>query len=96
MKSVSVFEGKNKFSQLISDAAKGEPQLVTKNGAPTAVVISYTEYKKLTGEKQSLAEFLLSSPLRGVGDELDLTRNKDMGRPTIDFTSSEFLGEDDE
>ena len=96
MKSVSIFEGKNKFSQLVSDAAKGEPQLVTKNGTPTAVVISYTEYQKLTGKKQSLAEFLLSSPLRGVGDELDLTRNKDMGRPTIDFNSPEFTGEDDE
>ena len=96
MKSVSIFEGKNKFSQLVSDAAKGEPQLVTKNGTPTAVVISYTEYQKLTGKKQSIAEFLLSSPLRGVGDELDLTRNKDMGRPTIDFTSPEFMGEDDE
>ncbi len=96
MKSVSIFEGKNKFSQLVSDAAKGVPQLVTKNGTPTAVVISYTEYQKLTGKKQSLAEFLLSSPLRGVGDELDLTRSKDMGRPTIDFNSPEFVGEDDE
>jgi prevent-host-death family protein len=95
MKSVSIFEGKNKFSQLISDAAKGEPQLVTKNGAPTAVVISYTEYQKLTGKKDTLGQFLLNSPLRGIGDELDLTRNKDMGRPTIDFDSPEFLGEDE-
>ena len=31
-----------------------------------------------------------------IGDELDLTRNKDMGRPTIDFNSPEFMGEDDE
>ncbi len=95
MKSFSIFEGKNKFSQLISDAAKGEPQLVTKNGSPTAVVISYTEYQQLTGKKETLGQFLLNSPLRGLGDELDLTRSKDMGRPTIDFNSSEFLGEDE-
>jgi prevent-host-death family protein len=97
MKSFSVFEGKNKFSQLISDAAKGEPQIVTKNGTPTAVVISYTEYQKLKGKKQSLAQFLLDNPARkyGMEDELDFTRSKDMGRPTIDFNSPEFIGEDE-
>lgn len=99
MKTVSIFEGKNKFSQLVTDAANGEPQLVTKNGTPTAVVISYTEYKELTEspkKKQSLSEFLLSSPLRGVGEELDFTRSNDMGRPTIDFNSPEFIGDEDD
>lgn len=74
----------------MASAAEGEPQLITKNGTPTAVVVSYTDYKRLTQKKQSLSEFLLSSPLRGIGDELDLTRSNDMGRPTIDFTSPEF------
>lgn len=89
MKQVSVFEGKNKFSELIANAAKGEPQVITKNGTATAVVISFGEYKRLTAKKQSLGEFLLNSPLRGV-EELDLTRDKDPGRPTIDFASDEF------
>lgn len=84
MKQVSIFEGKNKFSQLVASAAKGEPQLITKNGTATAVVISYSEYKRLTEPKQSLSEFLLSSPLRGA--DIDLTRSKDTGRPTIDFS----------
>ncbi len=94
MKSVSIFEGKNKFSQLVSDAAKGDPQIVTKNGTPTAVVISYAEYKKLTGQGGSLGEFLLSSPLRDIGEQLDLTRNRDLGRPTIDFGEPEARIED--
>lgn len=93
MKQVSVFEGKNKFSELVASAARGEPQVITKNGTATAVVISYGEYKRLTAKKGSLSEFLLNSPLRGIGDELDLERDKDMGRPTIDFSSSEFAGE---
>ena len=84
MKTLSVFEGKNKFSQMIANAEKGEPQVITKNGRKTAVIISYTDYERLSGQKQSLSEFLLSSPWRGV--ELDLTRSKDMGRPTIDFS----------
>lgn len=86
MKQVSIFEGKNKFSELVASAAKGEPQLITKNGTATAVVISYIEYKKLTAKKQSLSEFLLDNPGRKYGIELDLTRDKDMGRPTIDLS----------
>lgn len=86
MKQVSVFEGKNKFGELVTRAAKGEPQLITKNGTVTAVVISYNEYKRLTARKESLSEFLLKSPLRGTNIELDLTRSNDIGRPTIDFS----------
>jgi len=86
MKSVSIFEGKNKFSQLIASAAKGEPQVITKNGTPTAIVISYNDYNRLTAKKKSLVEFLLDNPARKYGIELDLTRDKDMGPPTIDFS----------
>ena len=86
MKQVSIFEGKNKFSELVASAAKGEPQVITKNGTKTAVVISYNEYKRLSARKETLSEFLLNSPLRGTDVELDLTRSRDMGRPTIDFS----------
>ena len=96
MKQVSVFEGKNKFSELVANAAKGEPQVITKNGTATAVVISFNEYKRLTKKKQSLSELLLDNPARKYGIELDLTRSKDMGRPTIDFNGPEFTGESDE
>jgi prevent-host-death family protein len=88
MKTVSVFEGKNKFSEIVADAAKGEPQLITKNGKETVVMISYTDYKKLTAQRESLSDFLLSSPWRG--SEIDLSRSKDMGRPTLDFSSEEY------
>ncbi len=83
MKHVSVFEGKNKFSELVTNAANGEPQIITKNGKETAVVISIAVYRKLSARKQSLGVFLRNSPLRGSG--IDLTRDKDMGRPTLDF-----------
>jgi prevent-host-death family protein len=88
MKQVSVFEGKNKFSELVAKAATGEPQVITKNGTATAVVISFDEYKRLTAKKESLSEFLLKSPLRGLGDKLDLTRSKDTGRD-IDLDDDE-------
>lgn len=89
MKTVSIFEGKNKFSELVASAAKGEPQLITKNGTPTAVVISYNDYNRLTAKEKPLVEFLLDNPARKYGIELDLTRDKDMGPPTIDFSEEE-------
>lgn len=88
MKTVSIFEGKNKFSEIVAEAADGEPQLITKNGKETAVIISYTEYKKLSAQKESLSSFLLKSPWRGA--DIDLSRSKDMGRPTPDFSSEEY------
>jgi prevent-host-death family protein len=86
MKHVSIYEGKNKFSELVANAARGNPQIITKNGKETAVVISFTEYKKLTGKKQSLSEFLLDNPFRKYGIEIDLTRDKSPDRPTLDFS----------
>lgn len=89
MKQVSVFEGKNKFSEIVSGAADGEPQLITKNGKKTAVLISFHEYKRLTARKESFSEFLLNSPIRKAGVELDLTRSKEMGRPTLNFSEED-------
>lgn len=86
MKHVSVFEGKNKFSEMVANAAKGEPQVITKNGKETAVVISIDEYKRLKVKERPLAEFLLDNPAHKYGIELDLTRSKDMGRLTLDFS----------
>ena len=86
MKHVSIYQGKNKFSELVANAAKGEPQVITKNGKETAVVISMEEYKRLKVKEKPLGEFLLDNPAHKYGIELDLTRSKDMGRPTLDFS----------
>ncbi len=87
MKHVSVFEGKNKFSELIANAAKGEPQVITKNGKETAVVISIAEYQRLKVQEKPLSQFLLDNPFRKYGIEIELTRDKDMGRVIPDLSS---------
>lgn len=84
MTTVSTFDAKNKLSELIAAAGSGEPQVITKNGVATAVLISYEDYKKLTARKESLVDFLLHSPLRG--SEIDLARSQaDSGRATLRF-----------
>jgi len=87
MKKVSIFDGKNRFSELVASAAKGEPQLITKNGTPTAVVVSIDEYRRLTANRGTLAELLLDSPLRG--SKIDLSRDKRSGRPTLDLSKDD-------
>lgn len=88
MKTFSTFEAKNKLSQVIASAERGEPQVITKNGREAAVVISYREFQRLTAKNESLSDFLLNSPLRGA--RIDLTRSKDTGRETVDFSSEEY------
>ena len=88
MKTISTFEAKNKLSEVIASAERGEPQIITKNGRETAVVISYQEFKRLTAKKESLSDFLLNSPLRG--SDIDLTRDKSVHTDTIDFNSDEY------
>jgi len=84
MNTVSTFDAKNKLSELIAAAGDGEPQVITRNGVETAVLISYDDYRKLTARKESLVDFLLNSPLRG--SDIDLTRSKaGSGRETLDF-----------
>ena len=71
-------EAKNKLSQVVQEAQRSGPQVITVHGKEAAVVISSDEYRKLTHREGSLVEFFQNSPLRGV--VLDLERPKDTGR----------------
>ena len=87
MKTYSTFEAKNKLSEVIASAERGEPQVITRNGRKSAVVISYAEFERLTAKKEPLSDFLLGSPLRG--SKIDLTRSTDPGRDEVDFAPDE-------
>lgn len=70
-------KAKAEFSRLIDRSIKDGPQVVTRHGAPTAVVLSVAEYERLKRKAPDFKEFLRSAPSL---HELDLTRNKDTGR----------------
>ncbi|MBV8926427.1 MAG: type II toxin-antitoxin system Phd/YefM family antitoxin [Bradyrhizobium sp.] len=63
-----------RLSEVI-DCAQSRPQIITRNGEPSVVVVSSNEWARKTPHKGSLAEFLLASPLRNV--DLDLERLRD-------------------
>ena len=71
-------DAKNRFSEVVNEALKSGPQIVTRRGKETAVVLSVEEYRRLARPEVALTEFLRSSPLGEV--ELDLERDLDTGR----------------
>ena len=74
-------DAKNKLSELIARALKQGPQVITKHGEKTVVVISYAEYEKLRKSQGKLSEFFRASPLMGV----DLKRDKSLPRKGIEL-----------
>lgn len=71
-------EAKNRLSELINQALRKGPQIITRNGIETAVVLSVADFQKLHHRQRSLVQFLSDSPLRGA--ELDLERRRDLPR----------------
>jgi prevent-host-death family protein len=71
-------DAKNRFSEVVEKAVQDGPQIVTRRGVETVVVISMEEYKRLTRPRTDLVEFFRRSPLAGIA--LDLERNKDLPR----------------
>ena len=71
---------KNKFSELIERAQREGPQLVTRRGTDTAVVLSMEDFLALSGSVDvDLVDFFQRSPLAGIDEEL-LSRTRDTGR----------------
>ena len=65
----SLQDAKNKFSRVVVEALKGEPQRVTRHGKQAVVVIAAAEYERLSNadatSAPSFTEFLLSLPEGG-------------------------------
>ena len=76
-------EAKNKFSQVVDEALAHGPQVVTRHGVETVVIISYDEFRKRRVSQQTLSQFFLESPL--ADSEIDLERDKSMSREDINL-----------
>jgi antitoxin Phd len=66
MQNWSLHDAKNRFSASVEAAQRGQPQLVTKRGAPAVVVVAAEEFERLEAlraqQAPSLAEHLLAMP----------------------------------
>lgn len=72
----TVAEAKAKFSELIDRAREQGPQVVTRSGKRTAIVVSADEWDQRVKPKTSLLEFFMSSPLRGSNLKIRRSRER--------------------
>lgn len=70
-------DAKNRFSELVDDALKSGPQIVTRHGKNVVVVLAFDTFQTLT-QPGNLSEFLLNSPL--AGSELHIERDSSLPR----------------
>ncbi len=72
-------EAKNKFSELVETSLSQGPQIISRRGKDTAVVMSYKDYQRYAKPKQDLKHLLMNSGFH----ELNLDRDKSLtGRAT--------------
>lgn len=74
-------EAKNKFSEVVDEAIKHGPQIITKRGVETVIVLSYAEYRKGMLNQKKLSDFFRESPLAET--DIDLRREKSGLRANI-------------
>lgn len=74
-------EAKNKFSEVVEEAITNGPQVITRRGVETAIVLSYGDYRSLLLKRKKLSTFFRESPL--AGENLDLARDRSGPRDEI-------------
>jgi prevent-host-death family protein len=70
---------KAQFSDVVRNAKSNGPQDITLHGKSVAVVLSRELFDRLSGNTQSLLQFMQSSPLHGL-DDLELERDQSLSR----------------
>jgi antitoxin Phd len=83
MKHWQVQEAKARFSELLDASVRDGPQIVTRRGVETAVLVPIEEWKRLSAKRQrTLKELLLADEPRF---DFDLPRIPFKRRAPIDF-----------
>jgi antitoxin Phd len=71
-------EAKNRLSEVVDEAARSGPQIITRRGIDAAVVVSAADWARLARRRTPLIEILRRAPK--VPGGLDVTRARDTGR----------------
>jgi prevent-host-death family protein len=71
-------DAKNRFSEVVEEATRSGPQIITRRGVETAVVVSAADWAKLARRRGPLIELLRRAPR--VQGGLDVARSRDTGR----------------
>jgi prevent-host-death family protein len=74
MKAWPVQDAKARFSELLAACEREGPQIVTKRGAETAVLVPIADWRRLAAARPTLKELLLSDEARF--EDMDLPRRQ--------------------
>jgi antitoxin Phd len=74
-------DAKNRFSEVVNKALTNGPQVVTRHGTESVVIVSVEEYRRLSRPKTDLVSFFKQSPLYNI--QIDFSRNKDRPREVV-------------
>jgi antitoxin Phd len=89
MSSWQLQEAKSRFSEFLNAALKKGPQVVTRRGVETAVLVPIDEWRRLQGAARPNIKELLLGP--GPRFDMDLSkRTKWKLRAPIDFSHPDF------
>ncbi len=72
LKRWSIAAAKARFSEVIDQALTSGPQVITRHGKETVVIVPAASWREASGQTGNLADFFLNSPLRG--ENIDLER----------------------
>jgi prevent-host-death family protein len=71
-------DAKNRLSEVVDEAVRSGPQIITRHGEETAVVVSFDEWTRLSRRRGRLIDVLRRAPRIPGG--LEVTRSRDTGR----------------
>jgi antitoxin Phd len=75
-----VQEAKTRFSEVIEEAHKNGPQIITRHGSERAVLLSIADYQALKANTPDLTAYLLGGP---KVDDFEIERDSDTGREIL-------------
>lgn len=79
MQSWQMQSAKARFSEMVKHATQEGPQDITLHGRSVAVVVSRKLFDRLSGNEQSLVDFMRASPLAGR-DDIEFERHRSLPR----------------
>lgn len=76
-------EAKNRFSELVDEALAHGPQVVTRHGRKTVVVMAFEEHRRRSVRAKPLSRVFQDAPA-GAAD-LKLERDRGLPRPPVEL-----------
>ena len=80
-----VYDAKARFSEFLDATLKEGPQVITRRGVETAVLVPIAEWKRLNAQARPSLKDILLDPGGPRFEDIVPPRGADAGRPPVEF-----------